>query len=135
MTRIKILEREDLNDEQAAVYDESLAMGGPVGGPYYAYIRIPELMRRAQALRACLHDGPLSGRERQIVHLVVARHWNAKYPWFAQARNALAVGVEQEIIDAININEAPTLSDPRGVAEAEIEADLARLKARVGGER
>jgi 4-carboxymuconolactone decarboxylase len=113
MTRIEILKRENMNEAQGEVYDEAQANGGPVGGPYYAYIRIPELMRRSQSLRACLHDGPLSGRERQIVNLVVARHWGAKYPWFAQARGALAVGLEQEVIDAINVNATPQLDDPR----------------------
>ena len=113
MTRIEILKRENMNEAQGEVYDEAQANGGPVGGPYYAYIRIPELMRRAQSLRACLHEGPLSGRERQIINLVVARHWGAKYPWFAQVRGALAVGLEQEVIDAINVNNEPHLDDPR----------------------
>ncbi|MDH3739065.1 MAG: carboxymuconolactone decarboxylase family protein [Alphaproteobacteria bacterium] len=124
MTRIEILKREDMNAAQGEVYDEAQANGGPVGGPYYAYIRIPELMRRSQNLRACLHSGPLSGRERQIINLVVARHWGAKYPWFAQARGALAVGLEQEIIDAINVNETPQLGDPREQAVYTLAREL-----------
>lgn len=124
MTRIAILKPEDMNDAQRAVYDEAQASGGPVGGPYYAYIRIPELMRQSQKLRACLHDGPLSGRERQIITLVVARHWNAGYPWFAQARNALAVGLDREIIDAINANETPRFDDPREQAVYAVAREL-----------
>ncbi|MCZ6509446.1 MAG: hypothetical protein O7A62_02550, partial [Alphaproteobacteria bacterium] len=75
MTRIEILKREDMDEAQGSVYDEAKTGPPPVGGPYLAYIRIPELMRQAQNLRACLHGGPLSGRERQIINLVVARHW------------------------------------------------------------
>ena len=115
MTRIKVLTRDDMNDEQGRIYDEAQAAGWPVGGPYTAYIRIPELMRRMQDLRNGMQDGPLSARERQIAHLAIARHWGAKYPWFAQARASLAVGVEQEIIDAIKVRypniQGPDLKD------------------------
>ena len=47
------------------------------------------------------------------MNLVVARHWNARYPWFAQARASLAVGIEQAVIDAINAREIPDLADAR----------------------
>jgi hypothetical protein len=52
--------------------------------PCAVYIRLPKLFAALQQLRACLAAGPLSRRERQIVNLTVARHWNARYPWFAQ---------------------------------------------------
>ena len=66
----------------------------------------------------------ISGRERQIINLVVARHWGSKFPWFAQARGALAVGLEQEVIDAINANEAPELDDPREQAVYKVAREL-----------
>ncbi len=124
MTRIKILERDDMNEEQGRVYDEAKAAGGPVGGPYYAYIRIPALMRRMQDLRNGMMDGPLSARERQIAHLAIARHWGARYPWFAQARASLAAGVEQDIIDAINARRDPGLDDPRERAAFAVAKEL-----------
>jgi hypothetical protein len=102
-----------MNAEQARVYDAAKNAGGVVGGPYYAYIRLPNLFEAAQNVRTCLHSGPLSGRERQIVNLVVARHWNAQYPWCAQVRAALAVGLEQAAINAINAREIPKLADAR----------------------
>jgi len=113
MTRIAIIDRADMNAEQARVYDAAKQAGGPVGGPYFAYIRLPKLFEASQNLRACLSSGPLSRREQQIVNLVVARHWNARYPWFAQARASLAVGIDQAIIDAINAHKTPNLTDPR----------------------
>ncbi len=124
MTRIKMLERGDMNEEQGRVYDEAKAAGGPVGGPYTAYIRHPALMRRMQDLRNGMQDGPLSPRERQIAHLAIARHWGAKYPWFAQARASLAAGVGQEIIDAINARRDPGLDDPRERAAFEVAKEL-----------
>jgi 4-carboxymuconolactone decarboxylase len=113
MTRIATLDRADMNVEQARVYDAAKASSGIVGGPYTAYIRLPKLFEACQNLRASLASGPLSRREQQIVNLVVARHWNARYPWFAQVRGALAVGIEQTIIDAINARETPKLADAR----------------------
>jgi 4-carboxymuconolactone decarboxylase len=102
MTRIAILDRADMNAEQARVYDVAKQTTGIVGGPYHAYIRLPKVFEACQHMRATLAAGPLTRREQQIVNLAVARHWNARYPWYAQARNSLAVGIEQAVIDAIN---------------------------------
>ena len=113
MARIAIIDRADMNAEQARVYDAANRSGGPVGGPYYAYIRLPKLFEALQNLRASLSSGPLSRREQQIVNLVVARHWSARYPWFAQARASLAAGIEQAVIDAINARKTPNLPDAR----------------------
>jgi 4-carboxymuconolactone decarboxylase len=113
MARIAILDRGDMNAEQARVYDAAKQSSGIVGGPYYAYIRLPKLFEACQNLRASLSSGPLSPREQQVVNLVVARHWNARYPWFAQVRRSLAVGIEQGVIDAINAHGNPRLADAR----------------------
>src|ERR1700730_8825566 len=95
MPRIAIIDRAAMNAEQARVYDAAKAGSGIVGGPYYAYIRLPKLFEAAQNMRESLSGGPLSAREQQIVNLAVARHWGARYPWFAQARRSLAVGIPQ----------------------------------------
>ncbi len=113
MPRISIIERAAMNAEQARVYDAAKAAGGPLGGPYYAYIRLPKLFEAAQNLRGTLASGPLSRREQQIVNLTVARHWGARYPWFAQVRASLAVGIEQAVIDAINARQTPNLTNAR----------------------
>tara|TARA_A100001037_G_scaffold299040_1_gene323845 strand:+ start:4422 stop:4967 length:546 start_codon:yes stop_codon:yes gene_type:complete len=126
MTRIDIIDRADMNEEQARVYDAAKEAGGPVGGPFYAYIRIPDLFQKAQDMRDSLGQGPLSGRERLIVFMVVARHWNARYPWFAQSRNALATGIERSIIDAINAGQTPDLPDERERVCFEVAGELMR---------
>jgi hypothetical protein len=113
MARIPIIDRAQMDAEQARVYDAAKANGGPVGGPYYAYIRLPKVFEAAQNLRASLANGPLSKREHQIVNITVARHWNARYPWHAQVRGALAVNVERAVIDAINARRTPELSSAR----------------------
>ncbi len=113
MPRITMIERNAMNAEQARVYDAAKQSSGIVGGPYTAYIRLPKLFEAAQGLRELLSGGPLSQREQQIVNLVVARHWNAQYPWFAQVRRSLSVGLTQAVIDAINARKPPDLSDAR----------------------
>lgn len=113
MTRIAIIDRADMDAEQARVYDAAKDSGGVVGGPYYAYIRLPKLFEASQNLRTCLFSGPLSGRERQIANLTIARHWNAQYPWCAQVRGALTVGLEEQVVHAINAREVPELGDAR----------------------
>src|SRR5215510_9313000 len=113
MARIPIIDRAAMNAEQARVYDEAKSSSGIVGGPYTAYIRLPKLFEACQKLRSCLAAGPLSPREQQIVNLTVARHWNAKYPWFAQVRRSLSVGIDQGVIDAINARKSPQLDNAR----------------------
>lgn len=124
MTRIRILQRTELNDEQARVYDQVKTEGGPLGGPYWAYIRNPKLMRISQDLGNCLRASTLSGRERQIAVLTVVRHWDAKYPWAAQVRASLAASVDQPTIDAINARRMPSLTDPRERQAYEVAKEL-----------
>ena len=102
MPRIPIIDRANMNADQARVYDAAKNAKGPLGGPYYAYIRIPKLFEAAQNLRATLASGPLSRREHQVVNLTVARHWGARYPWSAQVRGSLAVGVPMTLPSAIS---------------------------------
>ena len=113
MPRIPIIARADMNAEQARVYDAAERAKSPVGGPFTVYIRLPKLFEAAHGLRESLAHGPLSPREQQIVNLTVARHWGARYPWFAQARRSLTVGISQGVIDAINARQTPDLPDPR----------------------
>jgi hypothetical protein len=60
MSRIAIIDRANMNAEQARVYDAAKAGSGIVGGPYYAYIRLPKLFEAAQTMRESLSSGPPS---------------------------------------------------------------------------
>lgn len=124
MTRIKVLKREELNKEQGQVFDALKAAGSPVGGPYWAYIRNPRLMRACAELSGTLRDSALSGRERQIAVLVAVRHWNAKYPWAVQVRASQQAGLDQSAIDAINARKAPKLADLREKAAYDVASEL-----------
>ena len=129
MTRIRILERSDMNDAQGKTYDKVKAAGGPVGGPYYAYIRNPRLMEASQEMGNTLRESPLSGVERQIAVLTAVRFWNAKYPWHAQVRGSLAAGVSQETVDAINHRKPVKLANPREQMAHDLAKELLEKKS------
>jgi len=124
VTRIRILDRDDMTDDQRAVYDSFVADGKPHAGPYWAYIRHPQLMQLCSDLGEWFRDSNLSGRERQIAVLRVIRHWDANYPWAVQVRNSLEVGVDQGTVDAINERRDPGLSDAREALAHEIASQL-----------
>jgi 4-carboxymuconolactone decarboxylase len=113
MARIAIIDRADMNAEQARVYDAAKSAGAPVGGPFWAYIRLPRLFEGVHAMRASMAGGPLTRREQQLVNLAAARHWGARYPWFAQVRASLGAGISQAVIDAMNARKQPDLPDAR----------------------
>ena len=124
MTRISILTPDDMNNEQRAVIDASKANGRPHGGPFWAYIRNPKLMQNVQNLGATIAESTLSPREQQIVTLTVARFWGANYPWAAQCRNALKVGLTQQEVDAINARVALPTTDKRELLAHQIANEL-----------
>ena len=58
------------------------------------------------------------------MNLTVARHWNAQYPWFAQVRRSLSVGIDQAVIDAINARKTPSFANARERACYEVAREL-----------
>ena len=124
MTRMRILGRDDLRDDQRAVYDAIVDAGGPHAGPYWAYVRHPGLMQLCSDLGNWFRGCNLTGRERQIAVLTVIRHWDAEYPWAVQVRNSLAVGVDDYVVDAINQRRDPGLTDARERMAHEVAVQL-----------
>ena len=124
MTRMRILSREDMNDEQGMLYDSFVEDGKPHAGPYWAYVRHPSLMQLCSDIGDWFRGSALSGRERQIAVLTTVRFWDANYPWAVQVRASLAAGVDQDTIDAINERRDPGLTDPREKMAHEMAAQL-----------
>ena len=129
MTRIAILKPEEMSAEQRAVIEAAKTAGKPHGGPFWAYIRNPKLMQALHNMTDCIADSTLSAREQQIVTLTVARFWNAKYPWAAQSRNGLKVGLTEEEIDALNARRALASNDKRELLAHRIATELLAEKS------
>jgi hypothetical protein len=58
----------------------------------------------------------------------VARFWGAKYPWAAQCRNGLKVGLTQKEIDAINARSALPTDDKRELLAHRLVNELLAAK-------
>jgi len=124
VTRIAILKREAMDAEQGRLFDDVKAEGGPLGGPYWAYIRFPKLMRLLQDVSNCLGHGGLSKRERQIAVMTAIRFWGAEYPWAVQSRAALSMGLSQAFVEAINAKTTPPLDTAREKMAHELALEL-----------
>ena len=112
MPRVRALSRDEMDAEQQNVYDETVATTGRVGtGPSVGYSYSPGLWRLHNASSAHLLDCSLTQAQVRIVSLITARHWNAAFPWSAQAAMALAAGVDRGVIEAINAREQPKFTD------------------------
>ena len=107
MTRIRSLEREDMNSEQIAIYDEIVASGGRLGGPYTAYIQIPRFMKLNQEMGNYLRSNTLDPRLRQLAAIITIRYWGAKFAWAMNAKDAITQGVSPDIVEAINHQQRP----------------------------
>lgn len=132
MSRVNVIPLERMTPEQRKVYEESVAAGTPTGltgGPYSAYIRVPEYMRLNREVAMYLRRSSLPGRLRQMLVLRTIKHWGAKFPWVVQVRASLREGLEQAIIDAIDKGQDPALSSPQDSAAYQFCKELLETKA------
>ena len=84
---------------------------GGLAGDRVGYAYSPGLWRVHNASSAHLLNCSLTPTQVRIVSLITVRHWNAAYPWSAQAAMALREGVDRAIIEAINAAEQPKFTD------------------------
>ena len=109
MTRIPALARDDMDDEGKRVYDETVAATGRVGrGPAVGYAHAPGMWETNNTATEYFENRcSLTLPQLRMVALLVARRWNAAYPWAAQARMALQAGLDRGTVDALNARERP----------------------------
>jgi 4-carboxymuconolactone decarboxylase len=117
MSRIAMIDRDEMTDDQRAACDEAVAgLRGTIPTPMVAWIRNSELARRAQRLGELLrYETLLEPRLSELAILVCARHWTSHVEWTAHKREALKAGVNLKTVDSIARRERP-------VFEAEDEA-------------
>ena len=112
MTRIPVLSRDQMDADQQAVHDKIVANNARVGvGPAIGYAYSAEIWRLHNESSAHLLDCALTPAQVRIVSLMTVRHWNAAYPWSAQAKTALGAGLEPAVIEAVNAGEQPDFDD------------------------
>jgi 4-carboxymuconolactone decarboxylase len=73
-----------------------------VGGPFAIWLRTPCIAEAANRLGNVLRrDGNLNKRLFELMVLVIARHWNAQYEWFAHEQAARSAGLSDAVIAAL----------------------------------
>lgn len=108
--RFPVILPEQMTSRQKEVADA--IAGGPRGGlrgPYLALIHHPELADKLQALGEHLRYGAaISPANIEMVVLIVARHMNCQYEWFAHERIARnTTDLADSIIKSLQINAVP----------------------------
>lgn len=117
MTRIPVLDRDDMDAEQQAVHDRIVANNARVGfGPAIGYAYSAGVWQIHNMSSAHLLDCSLTNAQVRIVSLLTVRNWKAAYPWSAQAKTALKAGLDPAVVEAINDGTEPPFGDAADTA-------------------
>ena len=113
MSRLSVLARDEMSEEQGAEYDSITAArpaqpDGTLGGPFDPWLRNPEFSRRIRGLAGMLWTR--TSLDRGIVELAIsitARFWRSNVEWAAHAPAAVQHGIAQEVIDSVMAERRP----------------------------
>ena len=126
MARLTLPPNEAMTPEQAEVCAEVVAgRRGRVPAPMIAWLRQPELARRAQKLGELLrYETTLAPHLTELAILVCGRHWTSHHEWTAHKRLALEAGLDPDAIADIAARRPPRLRDDREFVVHEIAKTL-----------
>ena len=111
----EIPEEKMTEDQRKAAAEVKAGPRGEVKGPFVAFLRSPELMRRVQKVGEYIRFVcPLDKRLGEFAAIIGARAWSQQFEWWAHYRQALEAGLKREIADAIAEGRRPA-----GMAEDE----------------
>lgn len=113
MSRMPVLSREEMTPAQQKAYDHVKSTTGRVGrGPGVGFIYSPALWLNHNDSGEHHDNCSLSKQQVRIAALMTVRHWNAAYPWSAQASAAKNAGMSLDAIEAMNDGKTPKFDDP-----------------------
>ena len=109
MARIDLTPEAERTPEERAVCEEAASgLRGRIPAPMVAWLRNPELARRAQRIGQLLrYQTTLEPRLSELAILVAARQWNSHYEWTAHKREGLKAGVDPAVVAAIAARRPP----------------------------
>ena len=111
MPRLGEIDRARLSDEQRRIAEQ--IQSGPRGGlsgPFWPWLRSPELADRAQKLGEFVRfNTSLPPRLFELAVLVTAHQWKAQFEWYAHALLARKVGLGDDVIAAIHAGARPRM--------------------------
>jgi 4-carboxymuconolactone decarboxylase len=96
------------NDEQKRAAAQMVGPF-PVGGPFAAFLRDPQLAVHAYALATHFRESKLLGvKLTEFAIMLVAREWTQGFEWEAHFKRAVDAGVKAETLTAIAEGRRPT---------------------------
>ncbi len=121
MTRLRSLDRADLSDEQAELWDRIVdSRGGGVDlfdadaglvGPFNAFVHSPKIGKRLTSLGGLLRfRTSIERRLSEVAICTVGAHWQSEFEFWAHAPMALEHGVDPLVIDALRNDRPPEFS-------------------------
>lgn len=112
--RFAPLSFEGMTEEQQAVANR--AMTGPlkqINPSLNAWLRSPMVADPIQRLGSyLLFDGAVPKRLKELVIMMVARHWTSQYPWTLHYSIAIKEGIKAADIEAIAVKRMPASLRP-----------------------
>ena len=128
--RFKPLEHKAMTAEQHRVAQALL--DGPrqgIPGPFHALLRSPELADRMRSLGDYVRfQNSLPAKVRELVILMVARFWSARYELHAHRRHAHAAGLDPAITDAVCEGRRPDRLDAEEALTYDFVSELLEQK-------
>ena len=131
-TRIRQLERADLDDQQTRIHDAILETRGDINGPFRVWLNSPEFADRAQQLGDLVrYHTKLDRRLTELVILVTARSWDCQLEWTLHEPLALEAGVDTAVVEIIRLGQLPEfeMQDERIVYDYTVDFDTTRITA------
>jgi 4-carboxymuconolactone decarboxylase len=103
MARIPLIEdKEGLDEDHAAVFDEIVASRGKLLRPFQVLLQTPAIAQRVAELGAVIRfDSQMSDADRELVILATASAHGCSFEWDQHLPIALAAGVRGEAVDAL----------------------------------
>jgi 4-carboxymuconolactone decarboxylase len=124
MTRLKHLERSDLDPDQMAVLEA--IQGGPRGrrqggvglvGPYGVWVRAPSIGMATQALGAAVRfESTLAEALKEVAICTVGAFYRSKFEFAAHRTLAIAAGVDEAALERLRVGEAPRFAGDEALA-------------------
>lgn len=130
MSRLTKKTRSELAPEQQEQFDRLTRMRQPdaedqIGGPFDAWIRSPELCKRAVSLGNFIWQRTTLDRSLvELGILVTARFWRSNVEWVSHERMAREYGLADEVIDDIFAERRPTAAKQKELLVYDIATSL-----------
>ncbi|MCP3936471.1 MAG: carboxymuconolactone decarboxylase family protein [Actinomycetia bacterium] len=136
-SRLKPVTTADANEEQLEVWERIVASRGGADrltgadgglmGPFNAMVSSPTIGRRVAELGAAVRrESSLPENLLELAICTTGAHWKANFEWWAHRALAVTAGVDEDILDSIEVGGDPKFAD---AAEQAVHGFASRLVA------